>query len=70
MTDKKAIQERAYALWEKDACPEDAADFYWYLAQEQLEEAHARLIGTTSVNEAHSFEHRKDLDSDHNSVAG
>ncbi|MEB0222937.1 DUF2934 domain-containing protein [Pseudomonas sp. 10S4] len=36
MIDDSAIRERAYALWEKDACPEGAAKFYWHLAREQL----------------------------------
>lgn len=37
MIDESAIRERAYALWEKDACPEGPAKFYWHLAREQLE---------------------------------
>lgn len=37
MIDDSAIRERAYALWEKDACPEGAAQFYWHLAREQLQ---------------------------------
>lgn len=36
MVDESIIRERAYALWEKDACPEGADHFYWYLAQDQL----------------------------------
>ena len=36
MIDESKIRERAYALWEKDACPEEAALFYWRLAQDQL----------------------------------
>lgn len=31
------IRERAYQLWEKDDRPEGSEEFYWYLAQEQLE---------------------------------
>ncbi|MFJ3366559.1 DUF2934 domain-containing protein [Pseudomonas sp. NPDC086251] len=37
MIDDSSIRERAYALWEKDACPEGAAGFYWQLARAQLE---------------------------------
>jgi hypothetical protein len=37
MIDESLIRERAYALWVKDACPEDADLFYWFLAREQLE---------------------------------
>lgn len=37
MIDESIIREHAYVLWEKDACPEDAAEFYWWLAREQLE---------------------------------
>lgn len=37
MIEESTIRERAFALWEKDACPEGAAKFYWYLAREQLE---------------------------------
>jgi hypothetical protein len=36
MIDESKIRERAYALWEKDACPDGADCFYWYLAQDQL----------------------------------
>jgi hypothetical protein len=36
MINESKIRERAYALWEKDACPEGAALFYWRLAQDQL----------------------------------
>jgi hypothetical protein len=55
MIDESAIRERAYALWEKDACPEGAAKFYWHLAREQLEslaqtqESDARSGGFDSV---------------------
>jgi hypothetical protein len=37
MINESIIRERAYALWEKDACPEGAAGFYWHLARAQLE---------------------------------
>jgi hypothetical protein len=37
MFDESKIRERAYALWEKDACPDGADHFYWYLARDQLE---------------------------------
>ncbi|WP_408600458.1 DUF2934 domain-containing protein [Pseudomonas sp. PLMAX] len=39
MIDETEIRERAYALWEKDACPDGADHFYWYLARDQLETA-------------------------------
>lgn len=37
MINEATIRERAYALWEKDACPEGASKFYWHLARVQLE---------------------------------
>jgi hypothetical protein len=37
MIEESKIRERAYALWEKDACPKGADLFYWRLAEEQLE---------------------------------
>ncbi|MNI99910.1 hypothetical protein D3C73_1591140 [compost metagenome] len=39
MIDETEIRERPYALWEKDACPDGADHFYWYLARDQLETA-------------------------------
>lgn len=46
MIEESAIRERAYALWEKDARPEGAAEFYWYLARQQLEaQVHAQVAG-------------------------
>jgi hypothetical protein len=42
MIEESKIRERAYALWQKDACPDEAALFYWRLAQNQLE-AEVRL---------------------------
>ncbi|WP_415769503.1 DUF2934 domain-containing protein [Pseudomonas sp. LB3P38] len=47
MIEESKIRERAYALWEKDACPEGADLFYWRLAQEQLE------AKVQSINAAH-----------------
>ncbi|WP_454839938.1 DUF2934 domain-containing protein [Pseudomonas hormoni] len=49
MIDESIIRERAYALWEKDACPEAADLFYWYLAREQLETALERSSGEGAV---------------------
>ena len=43
MSDESAVRERAYFLWEKDACPENASRFYWKLAENQLA-AEARNI--------------------------
>jgi hypothetical protein len=37
MTEESQIRERAYELWERDGRPEGAEEFYWRLAQEQLE---------------------------------
>jgi hypothetical protein len=37
MTDEAQIRQRAYELWEKDARPDGAEEFYWRLAQDQLE---------------------------------
>lgn len=36
MINESQIRERAYALWEKDYRPDDAAEFYWHLALAQL----------------------------------
>ncbi|WP_123597403.1 DUF2934 domain-containing protein [Pseudomonas frederiksbergensis] len=50
MIDDSAIRERAYALWEKDACPEGAAQFYWHLAREQLQaQVHAQQSDVRKV---------------------
>ena len=37
MVKESEVRERAYALWQKDARPEGAQEFYWRLAQQQLE---------------------------------
>lgn len=37
MTEESQIREKAYELWERDGRPEGAEEFYWRLAQEQLE---------------------------------
>ncbi|MFJ3366589.1 DUF2934 domain-containing protein [Pseudomonas sp. NPDC086251] len=37
MTEESKIREKAYDLWEKDGRPEGAEEFYWRLAQDQLE---------------------------------
>lgn len=36
MINESQIRERAYALWEKDYRPDDAAEFYWHLASARL----------------------------------
>jgi len=54
MIDESIIRERAYALWEKDACPEDADLFYWFLAREQLETALKRSSVERAVCERRS----------------
>lgn len=60
MIDETSIRERAYALWEKDACPEGASKFYWHLARVQLEaqaeakNLNARIAVFESV-EAHNI---------------
>jgi hypothetical protein len=56
MIDESKIRERAYALWEKDACPEGAALFYWRLAQDQLA---AELRSFKAVPLMQSLEQRK-----------
>ncbi|WP_131108292.1 DUF2934 domain-containing protein [Pseudomonas sp. Sample_10] len=57
MIDESKIRERAYALWEKDACPDGADHFYWYLAEDQLKTSlqlshgeHARVAGDEQVS--------------------
>jgi hypothetical protein len=37
MIDDSKVRERAYELWEKDGRPEESEEFYWRLAQGQLE---------------------------------
>jgi len=37
MIDESKIRQRAYELWERDARSDGAAEYYWRLAQEQLE---------------------------------
>jgi hypothetical protein len=37
MTEESDVRQKAYELWERDGCPEGAEEFYWRLAQEQLE---------------------------------
>jgi hypothetical protein len=51
MIDESVIRERAYALWVKDACPEDADLFYWFLAREQLETALERTSVESEVRD-------------------
>lgn len=51
MIDESVIRERAYALWVKDACPEDADLFYWFLAREQLETALERTSVESDVGD-------------------
>jgi hypothetical protein len=54
MIDKSAIRERAYALWEKDACPEGDEKFYWYLAREQLQvHLHVQALVHAQVPDVH-----------------
>ena len=38
MIDESIIRQRAYELWERDARPDGAEEYYWRLAQEQLEQ--------------------------------
>jgi uncharacterized protein YhdP len=42
MIDDSKVRERAYELWEKDGRPEGSEEFYWQLAQGQLETAASR----------------------------
>lgn len=51
MIDESIIREHAYGLWEKDAYPEDAAEFYWWLAREQLEAQAGRSEDGRSVDD-------------------
>jgi hypothetical protein len=37
MIEDLKVRERAYQLWEKDGRPQGSEEFYWRLAQEQLE---------------------------------
>lgn len=37
MIEESKIRERAYELWEKDGRSEESEQFYWRLAQDQLE---------------------------------
>lgn len=60
MIDEKFIKERAYALWERDDCPDGAANFYWYLTRQQLE-AQAGL-GAAPIEDVQSVQHKQELD--------
>lgn len=37
MIEESKIRQRAYELWEEDACPEGSEQIYWRRAQEELE---------------------------------
>jgi hypothetical protein len=50
MIEESEIRERAYALWEKDARPDGADCFYWYLARDQLETARQLSRGEIAHN--------------------
>jgi hypothetical protein len=50
MIEESEIRERAYALWEKDARPDCADRFYWYLARDQLETARQLSCGEIAHN--------------------
>jgi hypothetical protein len=56
MIDESKIRERAYALWEKDACPDGADCFYWYLAQDQLKTS----LQLSRGQRAHGANEKKD----------
>jgi hypothetical protein len=47
MIEESEIRERAYALWERDARPDGAEEFYWRLAQDQLEKGRQPSGGDT-----------------------
>lgn len=47
MIEESEIRERAYALWERDARPDGAEEFYWRLAQDQLEKERQPSGGDT-----------------------
>jgi hypothetical protein len=68
MIEDLKVRERAYELWEKDGRPEGSEEFYWRLAQEQLEaEAPPDPVSTeweTSLDQASAPE---DIEQDTNS---
>ncbi len=43
MIDESVIRERAYALWVKDACPEDADLFIGFLLESSLKQHSSEL---------------------------
>ena len=47
MIDESKIRQRAYELWEREGRPDGSDEFYWRLAQEQLEKER-RSSGTDS----------------------
>lgn len=59
MISESKIRERAYALWEKDYRPDDAAEFYWHLASAQLN-AEMTLMKPTSCD-THEEVHDSEL---------
>lgn len=60
MIDESKVRERAYELWEKDGRPEGSEEFYWRLAQEQLESEATRQAtddAWPAKGEASRFDH-------------
>ena len=60
MIDDSKVRERAYELWEKDGRPEGSEEFYWRLAQEQLEAEASRQAtddAWPAKGEASRFDH-------------
>jgi hypothetical protein len=33
---QEKVRERAYALWKREGCPEDRAERFWLIAEEEL----------------------------------
>ena len=51
MIDESKIRQRAYELWERDARSDGAAEYYWRLAQEQLEKEGQPSAGGEKADE-------------------
>lgn len=54
MPEESEIRIKAYELWERDGRPEGAEEFYWRLAQEQLEGPSATHSAEPVPNKADS----------------
>lgn len=43
---RQRISERAYALWEREGRPEDRAEYYWHVAEAEIDQEMTELAGS------------------------